>query len=79
MSEFIDVARRPDIVRRSFRVALVVGTILVMINYFDRLFTGTLGSGDFAKMALTYCVPYCVSTYGAVSAVLAGRSDSTDG
>lgn len=48
----------------------MVGSILVAINYADRIFAGTLGTLDFAKIGLTYCVPYCVATYGAVSALL---------
>jgi hypothetical protein len=51
--------------RRSFYVALVVGTILNLINQGDVLWTGA--TLDWAKIALTYAVPYLVSTYGAVS------------
>jgi hypothetical protein len=51
--------------RRSFVVAVIVGTILNLINQGDGLFTGA--SLDLVKAALTYLVPYCVSTYGAVS------------
>ncbi|HVC52593.1 MAG TPA: nitrate/nitrite transporter NrtS [Stellaceae bacterium] len=51
--------------RRSLGVALIVGTILNLINQGDALVTGR--SLDFAKLLLTYLVPYCVSTYGAVS------------
>jgi len=51
--------------RRSFVVALVVGTILNLINQGDALVTGM--SIDVVKLLLTYLVPYCVSTYGAVS------------
>jgi len=51
--------------RRSLYVALVVGTILNLINQGDALYGG--GSLNWMKMALTYLVPYAVSTYGAVS------------
>lgn len=54
---------------RSLKVALVVGTILVMINYGDRLITGELLASDYGRIALTYCVPFFVSLYGAVSAL----------
>ncbi len=57
-------------VRRSLRVAVVVGSILVTINYGDRILAGTLDSVDFVKIGLTYCVPYCVATYAAASALL---------
>ena len=51
--------------RRSFVVAVIVGTILNLINQGDAL----LSSGDlnFTKIILTFVVPYCVATYGAVS------------
>jgi len=51
--------------RRSLLVALIVGTILNLINQGDALFAGT--ALDPVKLLLTYMVPYCVSTYGAVS------------
>jgi hypothetical protein len=50
---------------RSLWVALVVGSILNLINQGDALLSGQ--RLDFAKLALTYIVPYIVSTYGAVS------------
>jgi len=63
------MATRKDVVKRSLTVALLVGTILVLINYFDRMLSGQMAIIDYAKMALTYCVPYCVSTYASVSAI----------
>jgi hypothetical protein len=51
--------------RRSFVVALIVGTILNLINQGDAMLAGL--PLDFAKLLLTYLVPYFVSTYGAVS------------
>jgi hypothetical protein len=50
----------------STKVALVVGTILGLINYGDRiLLSGDMGALDWVKLAVTYCVPFCVATYGA--------------
>ena len=51
--------------RRSFAVALIVGTILNLINQGDALF----GQDhlNLTKIVLTFAVPYCVATYGAVS------------
>ncbi len=51
--------------RRSLWVALVVGTILNLINQGDALVARR--HLDIAKLVLTYIVPYIVSTYGAVS------------
>jgi hypothetical protein len=55
--------------RRSAVVTVVVGTVLNLINQGDALVAG--GHVDWLKIALTYAVPYCVSTYGAVSYRLA--------
>ena len=54
--------------RRSLAVALFVGTVLNVINQGDAIF-GT-ASLNWLKLILTYCVPYAVSTYGAVSFAL---------
>jgi hypothetical protein len=51
--------------KRSLMVAVVVGTVLNLINQGDAMF-GT-ASINWLKALLTYIVPYCVSTYGAVS------------
>ena len=48
--------------RRSFYVALVAGTILNLINQGDALFGAV--ALNWTKLALTYCVPYLVATYG---------------
>ena len=53
-------------------VALVVGVILNGINQGDVLLGG--GKIDWAKMALTFLVPYFVATYGAVSYRLTARA-----
>lgn len=54
--------------RRSLLVAIVVGTVLNIINQGDAL----LGYADldWLKLSLTYLVPYIVCTYGAVTAKL---------
>lgn len=63
----LQIATRPTVVRSSLIVAVVVGTILNVINQGDALF------GDKPlvvwKLLLTFAVPYCVSTYGAVMAL----------
>ena len=51
--------------RRSLIVALLVGTLLNLINQGDILIRGE--SPELAKLVLTYVVPYLVATYGAVS------------
>jgi hypothetical protein len=53
---------------------VVVGTILNLINQGDVLFAGE--PLDWTKLILTYLVPYCVATYGAVSFRLAAARRS---
>lgn len=62
--------------RRSLIVAVIVGTILNLINQGD----GLLGRApiDWTRLILTYMVPYCVSTYGAVSALLSRSAANSD-
>ena len=53
--------------RRSTVTAVVVGTILVAINQGAVLVEGTLGSRLLWQIPLTYVVPFCVATWGALS------------
>lgn len=73
VNSWLQTAFRRDIALRSLHIALIVGTIVILINYYDRILGGTLVPRDYIKMALTYCVPYCVSTWAAVGAVLHGK------
>ena len=51
--------------KRSLVVALIVGTILNLINQGDALVAGA--RPNILKLVLTFAVPYAVATYGAVS------------
>ena len=64
MKLFLKHATDRVCVYRSLKVALVVGTILALINHFDTIFTGSLTAKHIFKILLTYLVPYSVSTYG---------------
>jgi hypothetical protein len=57
--------------RRSFVVALIVGALLNLINQGDALFGH--GHLNLIKIILTFAVPYCVATYGAVSFRMSGK------
>ncbi len=48
-------------VKRAWKVALVVGTILIAINQGDLLLAG--GLPPIWKIVLTYMVPYSVSSF----------------
>lgn len=68
-------ALSPACARRSLAVAVVVGTILNLINQGDALLAGA--DLNWWKIALTYVVPFCVATYGACSmALITGRREA---
>ncbi len=64
-----------DVPKRSFWIAIVVGTILNLINQGDYLMLGD--PVNIFKIALTYAVPYCVATYSAVTAHLSYERTSS--
>ena len=66
MKKFFAAAVERGTVATSVKIALVVGTVLGLINYGDRIFLSCdMHVLDWIKLAVTYCVPYCVATYGA--------------
>ena len=52
--------------RRSLLVALIVGTILTAINQGNVILRGDFPVSLYWKIPLTYAVPYCVATTGAI-------------
>lgn len=56
----------PAVMARAARIAIVVGTILNLINHYDLLFGTALTPSAMVQVGLTYLVPYCVSTHGQV-------------
>ena len=58
--------RDPKVMTLALKVALVVGTILNLINHFDLLLGSPFTRMTMIQMCLTYIVPYCVSTHGQV-------------
>ncbi len=57
---------RRSLLRRSLLTSLVVGTLLTAINQGTFLFRGEFPGALYWKIALTYCVPFCVATWGAL-------------
>ena len=48
--------------KKAFITACVVGTVLTAINHGDNILAGNIP--PFLKVFLTYCVPFCVTTWG---------------
>ena len=72
----LHTALGPHIVRNAIKIALVVGTILNLINQGERL----LGEGmlSWAHAVLNYLVPYCVASYSAAKNEMARDARHTD-
>ena len=69
MNEWLSIALRRDVVTRGVKVGAIVGTILVAINQGDQILESGISAALNWKTLMTYCVPYCVSTYAGVSAI----------
>jgi hypothetical protein len=67
------VAFSATVRRRAFKVALVVGSILLAINHGDALLKGQISLSRLLRMILTVIVPYVVSTVSSTGAILEMR------
>lgn len=61
----LSLATSDGVPRRAIIVAVVVGSVLNLINQSDAIFGPK--AIDWGKLLLTFIVPYLVSTHGAVS------------
>ncbi len=52
--------------RRSLFIAIIVGTVLVAINQGNIILGGDFPPALYWKIPLTYGVPFCVATTGAI-------------
>ena len=63
-TDFLQLAFGDGTPKKALMTAIVVGTILTTINHGDEILKGE--SFNYLKIILTYCVPYCVTTWGAI-------------
>ena len=62
-TRFFDLAFTDGTPKKALLTAcVVVGTILAAINHGDTILSGEYP--PIAKILLTYCVPFCVTTWG---------------
>ncbi len=69
MQEWLRLALRRDVVRRALIMALIVSPILVLINQGDFIIGQDTSRFSWAKVILTFLVPYAVSTVSSVHAL----------
>lgn len=64
-----DIALEREVIKRSLKTSLIVGSILAMINHGDALLALDMPLDRVIKMVLTYAVPYLVSTSASIGAI----------
>jgi hypothetical protein len=69
MGDVLRIVLRREHLRRTLRIALVVGTILTAINQADVIAGGDATLVTWIKTAANFCVPFVVSNLG----LLAGK------
>jgi hypothetical protein len=63
MKLFFEAALERGTVAASAKIALLVGSILALINYGDRILYRDMHAVDWFKLVVTYCVPYGAAKY----------------
>jgi hypothetical protein len=69
LADALRIVFRRDHLRHTVKIALVVGTILMLINQLDLILRGEATTLTWLKCGLNYCVPFIVSNLG----LLAGK------
>lgn len=58
----------PRTLRKTIKIALVVGTLLSLINQGSVIFGGDATVATWIRVGMNYIVPFCVSSIGFLSA-----------
>ncbi len=66
--EAVRVSFRPSTLRRTVVIALIVGTLLSVVNQADVIVRGHADAVTWARIVVNFLVPFCVSTAGFLSA-----------
>ena len=67
--KMFQIAIRPDVFFRAFKMASIVGIVLAIINHGDHILLDTMTVTNWIKIVITFCVPFCVSTISSVLAI----------
>ena len=55
-------------IQRALLVAVIVGSLLNVINSYDVIWEGNITFKTITRITLTYITPFCVSLYSSVKA-----------
>jgi len=75
MSGSLDIVLEPAHLRKTLKIALIVGCVLTTINQLDVFLQGDATAVTFIKTGLNFCVPFVVSNLG----LLAGKRAEAEG
>jgi hypothetical protein len=75
LGDALRICFRREHLRRTLKIALVVGTLLTVINQLDIILKGNADALTWVKCGLNYCVPFVVSNLG----LLAGKRAEVEG
>ena len=63
---FLSLAMRREVAGEALKIAIVVGTVLCLINQTPAYMNDEMSHSNMWQILLTYLVPYCVATYSSV-------------
>jgi hypothetical protein len=69
-TEWGSLVCRVSVVKRGLKFSVVVGIVLITINHGDVILRGELQPVNYIKMGLTVIVPYMVSVFSSVGAII---------
>ncbi len=55
-------------ISRAFSIAIIVGSLLNLINSYDVIIGGNYTQKNVVRILLTYVTPFCVSLFSSVQA-----------
>jgi hypothetical protein len=67
-NEIFRVVFYPPYLKKTARIALIVGSVLFLINHLDEVVRGQATFTVWLKGAATYLVPFCVANMGVLVA-----------
>ena len=79
MSDFLRYCSQRSTVFRALKVAAVITPILTVINHFREIAALELGLWFWLQVAMTFVVPYGVSTYSSAMAASEEHRRNIDG
>lgn len=71
----LHIALKKELIVKALKIAFVVGIILNLINQGEHLLRLDIHNIHFTKLIFTFCVPFCVSMYTAITMKMKFKQD----